>query len=560
MFANISFIFFFYLFLITIIGHGRMFSFIFYPNFSKLNFGYQGLIGIFFLSLTAMLSSFFFAHSFVFNCFILLIGFISFFYKQDKISFKKDLKFLALIALLSLVGLYIFKNHDDFPYYHLPYSLTLVENQFILGMGNLGHGYRTPSSIFYFNSLLYFPYIKYYLFHAHGLYTIIFFNIICLKFIFEKINKKSYDFFYFLYLLSFIFVNCFFYRIAEFGADRAGQILVFLIFIKYFEILNLTPKSNDLKKDIVLIILFTALAASMKAYFFIYFFIPIILFFNKKRFLIFFNLKFIKIFSVISFFILLIFSINFLSTGCVLYPAKQTCNENLQWSIKKDEVQKLKTHYEWWAKAGGGSNYSVEAKKSDYIKNFNWVNNWIKKYFFNKVSDFLLGLFFLLTLTFYLFYRNHKKKNKKKFNYLFPLILSLIFLLEWFLFHPALRYGGYVLISLTLFIIFSLYLKNFKYSYKKNYNLTVFLIFLTFLVYNGRNISRLSHEIAKYNYDILNYPFFNVPNVNYKISFNENGRKIYKPIDNMCWSTPTPCSNRSKIKMIYINKYKSIIK
>ena len=86
------------------------------------------------------------------------------------------------------------------------------------------------------------------------------------------------------------------------------------------------------------------------------------------------------------------------------------------------------------------------------------------------------------------------------------------------------------------------------------------MIFLTFLVYNGRNISRLNHEIAKYNYDILNYPFFYVPNVNYTLSFSENGKKIYNPIDDMCWATPTPCSNRSKIKMIYINKYKSIIK
>ena len=47
-----------------------------------------------------------------------------------------------------------------------------------------------------------------------------------------------------------------------------------------------------------------------------------------------------KILSVFTFFVLMIFSINFLSTGCALYPAKQTCNENLQWSIKKDEVQK----------------------------------------------------------------------------------------------------------------------------------------------------------------------------------------------------------------------------
>ena len=58
----------------------------------------------------------------------------------------------------------------------------------------------------------------------------------------------------------------------------------------------------------------------------------------------------------------------------------------------------MKVHYEWWAKAGGGSNYSVDIKKKDYVKNFKWINNWIDKYFFNKVSDFLFGLVFLLIL------------------------------------------------------------------------------------------------------------------------------------------------------------------
>ena len=36
----------------------------------------------------------------------------------------------------------------------------------------------------------------------------------------------------------------------------------------------------------------------------------------------------------------------------------------------------------------------------NYIKGFNWVTNWIDVYFFNKVSDFLLGLSILLLITF----------------------------------------------------------------------------------------------------------------------------------------------------------------
>ena len=32
-----------------------------------------------------------------------------------------------------LIGAYVFKNHDDFPYYHLTYALNLSENSFVVG-------------------------------------------------------------------------------------------------------------------------------------------------------------------------------------------------------------------------------------------------------------------------------------------------------------------------------------------------------------------------------------------------------------------------------------------
>ena len=35
---------------------------------------------------------------------------------------------------------------------------------------------------------------------------------------------------------------------------------------------------------------------------------------------------------------------------------------------KKEEVKKMKIHYEWWAKAGGGPGYASEIKKEKYIK------------------------------------------------------------------------------------------------------------------------------------------------------------------------------------------------
>ena len=78
----------------------------------------------------------------------------------------------------ALIGAYLFKNHDDFPYYHLTYTLNLSENKFIIGTGIFGHGFRTFSSLFYYHSTLFMPGINIYLFHIGPLYILIFFNII----------------------------------------------------------------------------------------------------------------------------------------------------------------------------------------------------------------------------------------------------------------------------------------------------------------------------------------------------------------------------------------------
>ena len=100
MFANISFRFLFSLFLIVIIGYGKIFSNIFYPAFLSFNFGFQGFIGIFTLTLVAMFSSFFFKHNFLFNSIIVIIGLIGFFYKVDKVYLKKNIKSLLIITIL----------------------------------------------------------------------------------------------------------------------------------------------------------------------------------------------------------------------------------------------------------------------------------------------------------------------------------------------------------------------------------------------------------------------------------------------------------------------------
>ena len=75
---------------------------------------------------------------------------------------------LILFSIFSIlfIGLLIIRNHDDFNYYHLTYSLGLTENKIFFGLGQFMHGYKHHSKYFLFNSIIYLPYIKYHLFQS----------------------------------------------------------------------------------------------------------------------------------------------------------------------------------------------------------------------------------------------------------------------------------------------------------------------------------------------------------------------------------------------------------
>ena len=75
--------------------------------------------------------------------------------------------------------------------------------------------------------------------------------------------------------------------------------------------------------------------------------------------------------------------------------------------------------------------------------------------------------------------------------------LPYLFLLEWFLFHPAMRYGGYVLIALPLIIYTSFMLDKLNIERKKLNSLISIFLIISVLGYLGRNITRLNKEINR---------------------------------------------------------------
>jgi hypothetical protein len=165
--------------------------------------------------------------------------------------------------------------------------------------------------------------------------------------------------------------------------------------------------------------------------------------------------------------------------------------------------------YELWSKAGATPNLRV-TNPDFYIEGFNWVNNWFKFYFFNKVSDFLLGLIFL-AFVFFIFFFNWKNKfsYKKKRKYLILYLALLILFFEWFYNHPALRYGGYHLIGLLIFLPTVLFIEKkiiFNKVLIKKINIIIAIIIFVFLT---RNVLRINKEIDIYNFNFYKNASYN---------------------------------------------------
>jgi len=541
------FIFSYVLILLSVVGFGFLSTIIFNKFNISSNLGYFGLIGLLFLGIYSYLSSVFIKHSYTHNSILILIGLVSFLYFLSKNfkKFKPQIFNFLLIFLILFISSLIFKMHDDFPYYHFPYSYILTQHNAIIGIGNLNLGFRTPSSLFYINSIFYLPYIKFYMFMMPAILILGFVNNIIYEKIKNniKINKTNYITYFSLLIL--IFVNIFFYRIGEHGNDKSAQILIFLLVIEVLIFLDQSKFDKNLLSKVYLLI---GLIVSLKAFYVFYSLFVLILIFKvlKKKKLaegIFFFIKNVYFLPLAIFFILVVGSY-FLNTGCLIYPVSFTCFENFSWAINKLEVIELNNWYEQWSKAGAGPDYRVE-NPLEYISYFNWVGNWIDKYFFNKVSDFLLGIFVLLLIVNIFLFSSQKRKNN------FPKIKLLIFFLllllfEWFYNHPTLRYGGYCIIVSIIFLFFAIRLDRYKLDKNKLIKRFNTLILITILIFLGRNLNRIINEIEFYSYKPME-------NVNYMISeeYFDIPELVNNKITNynLCNLKNQKCKSEDKIKI-----------
>jgi len=540
---------------ISIIGYGFLISRIINKDLLILNIGYQGLFGIFSLTFISYLTIFFMKHNYLHNITIHFMGIFSFIYFFDtKKRYPELIRLFSIFSIL-FIGLLIIRNHDDFNYYHLTYSLGLTENKIFFGLGQFMHGYKHHSSLFLFNSIIYLPYIKYHLFHSLGWFTLLFINYFLINYLlFEKIKKL--DFKYFFYLLVIMFINIKFSRIGGYGTDLSGQIILLSIFPLIYQSLKMQIDDPNFKVNSSVVILLITYSITLKSFFILnfLFFLSLIFLFNFKKIIK--HILFTKTFIVSFVMIALMVTVNIAYTGCAVYPVKQTCmDDNLSWSLSKNHVEKMNNHYQLWAKSGFGlSEEEMGMEPEIFIKKFNWVSNWYEKYYKYKVKATIIGIGLIILILFFCFRGGNKetlnKQDKLSISILFFITLVLFF--EWFYNHPALRYGGYYLLCIIFFIPISLYLglKNFNFVNKKN--IIISLIIFSFLSFNIRNVIRINKEFRVVpNND---FPFFYAPIQTSqefiitetldqsKDSINKGtNAKVYLPNTDSCWVSKTPC-------------------
>ena len=549
------FFLFFYLLLISVIGFGFLSQNIFFgaiKNLDDQKIIYTGFYGLFSLTFISLITSLFFSHNFIHNLLLHFFGILSFLIIKVE-NKKKYLKTIFFISIFTILAILISKTHDDFSYYHLPFTKYLTEHKVIFGMGNLSHGYKLLSSLFFLNSTFYLPYIEYFAFHFSSLYFLIFFNYFLFKEIFSKINHEVSKY---LYLFALVFFNLSFNRLSEYGTDKVGQLLIVLLIIKIFQLICFEKKKTNLR-NILLIMPLMAFCLTLKTYFLPYILIGLTLFFlNEKIFktlkIIFYSKSFLIFISTL----FIYFLHHFISTGCVISPISTTCfGDNLNWAQDKELYERLSNWLERWSKAGAGPNFRVE-NPAIYIQYFNWVPRWFEYYFMGKVKDQLLILILIFLVNFLIF-KKFKMKLKTSVIHkkvLFFYLIIIVIFLTWFTNHPQLRYGGYSISFLALSIPLALLFHNFenKKFFEKKFK---FLIILIVVIFNLKNIDRINKEIQRTDhYKFDNFPFFAVLEKDYIFETTSSGLVVYKTAGH-CWNTPSPCvQSLNKFNLTTIKK------
>ena len=116
----------------------------------------------------------------------------------------------------------------------MPNALHFVSNKIEFGLGNLNHGFKHHSSIFYLYSIFYLPYVKFYLFNVINFFFLLFSILFFTGSIIEDLNQSKFSKLTIIKVLFAILFIAIFNRVGEYGTDITGQLLAgVLLYLVY---------------------------------------------------------------------------------------------------------------------------------------------------------------------------------------------------------------------------------------------------------------------------------------------------------------------------------------
>ena len=133
---------------LSLFGYGKLYNQYVLKKFTLSNLALEGIHGILVIIVISGITHVLFPHNYIHNSILHFIGIIFFIKNFNFVKFKNEYRLFIIIYLALLSSLFIGKTNEDFPYYHLPFSIQLSEQSLQFGLGHLNHGFKQFSSIF----------------------------------------------------------------------------------------------------------------------------------------------------------------------------------------------------------------------------------------------------------------------------------------------------------------------------------------------------------------------------------------------------------------------------
>lgn len=251
-----------------------------------------------------------------------------------------------------------------------------------------------------------------------------------------------------------------------------------------------------------------------------------------------------KKFLFVNFFFIIWLFKNLITSGCLLYPIKFTCNDKLSWT-NIEEVEEISKTSEAWTKGWSNKSDNHVISLSDFNKNFNWIKPWLEVHFKIIIKILIPYITFCIFIIFLIRLKNLKNNEitlKKELIYYFVILLICFFV--WFLKSPLFRYGYSFIVSILAFIFSYLAFKVNLTNTKKVYYFNI-ILFLFISIFISKNMLRIYKTDNNYN----NYPwpkFYSMNKENKLSAFERIDFKeiqIVKPINGYCMYIKKICSH-----------------